>query len=49
MIKDSSGKVLNENITSICFCNTIPPKFDVDIYNEQTVTNTKLMNDAYEE
>lgn len=47
MIKDSSTKALNQSVTSICFCSTIPPMFDVDIYNEQTVSNTKIMNDAY--
>lgn len=49
MIKDAGGKALSENITSICFCNTIPPRVDVDIYNEQTVTNTNKMNEEYEE
>ena len=49
MIKDSNFKNLNQTITSICFSETIPPKFDVDIYNEASISNVKLINDAYEE
>ena len=49
MIKDSIGKALNQTITSICFSATIPPKFDVDIYNEASLSNAKMMNDAYDE
>jgi WD40 repeat protein len=49
MIKDAIGKVLNQSITSICFSATIPPKFDVDIYNEASLSNAKVMKEKYEE
>lgn len=48
MIKDTAGKALNQNITSICFAATIPPWTDVDVYNEASSSNAKGMNKQFE-
>jgi hypothetical protein len=34
-IKDSSGKSLTQDITSIAFCNTVPPKLDCEIFSDR--------------
>jgi len=36
MIKDSTGKAISQQVTSICFCNTVPPKMDIEVFNENT-------------
>ena len=35
-IKDSLGRNFNQQITSVTFCQTVPPKFDIEIYSEET-------------
>ena len=36
MIKDANNKSLSQQITSVTFCKTIPPKLDVESNSEHT-------------
>jgi len=35
-IKDSMSRYLTQTITAVSFCQTIPPKFDMEIFNNET-------------
>lgn len=36
-IKDALSKPLSQHITSATFCRTIPPKFDVEVFDEKSL------------
>lgn len=40
-IKDSLSRNLNQNVTSVTLTKIIPPKFDVEIFNEGTAENQR--------
>lgn len=48
-IKDDNGKVLNQEVTSICFTSVVPPKYDVEIWNDIANSNNEPMLNAYNE
>jgi WD40 repeat protein len=49
MIKDESGKVLNQVVTSICFTSVIPPKYDVEMWNEHASSSNNIMEKFHKE
>ena len=46
-IKDSLSRSLSQTITAVTFCQTIPPKFDTEIFTESSVVNFKLIEESY--
>jgi len=43
-IKDIMQRSLSQSITAVTFCQTIPPKFDCEFFNESSITNTKQLD-----
>lgn len=45
-IRDETGKTLSQQVSSITFSSVIPPKFDVEMWNDHT-TQGQLMEKQY--
>jgi len=47
LIKDITGKAISQTVTCISFCETIPPKLDIEVFNEHTGGNNRYLYDSY--
>jgi hypothetical protein len=47
-LKDNNGRNFSQSITSVTFCQCVPPKFDIEIYSEDTKV-IEEWQDKYEE